>query len=80
MKKLTLTLLFALVGCASQTWNKPGATQNEFNADRYACLQESQQQQGRAYVNPYGGAAQSGSVTNIFLFRACMQAHGWNLQ
>jgi hypothetical protein len=68
-----------LAGC-NMVWVKPGGTQQGFAGDRYTCLQQSQQQQSSAYINPYGGVAGSGSVTNNGLFNACMNAHGWYLQ
>jgi hypothetical protein len=72
-------MLLTLAGCA-QVWVKPGASHSDFSIDKYACLQESQQNQSSAVVNPYGGAAQSGSVTNVYLFNSCMNAKGWALQ
>lgn len=78
-KYLLFVATLLLAGCA-QVWVKPGASQSDFSTDRYTCLQESQQHQSSAAVNAYGGAAQSGSVTNGFLFNSCMNAKGWTLQ
>lgn len=83
MKWLYLIAVVSLTGCATHPaplWYKSGATQQDFKSDRYACLQESQQQQGRAVVNAYGGAARTGSVTNEVLFRSCMEARGYELK
>jgi len=69
-----------LLGCAEpMVWNKSGASQADFNTDRYRCMQESQQQSSSAYVNRYGGYASSGQTTNESLFNACMTAQGWSL-
>jgi hypothetical protein len=71
-----------LAGCAPQTqslWLKPGAGTDEFQQDRYACLQGAQQPSSSAYVGRYGGAASSGMITNGGLFDACMNAKGWSL-
>ena len=68
-------------GCAQQpVWVKPGASQNDFSVDRYACLQEAQQRVGAARVNPYSGAAVNTVQTNQMLFTSCMNARGWYLQ
>ncbi len=69
-----------LVGCQAPTWNKPGATVENFNTDRYECMQGSQAQASSAYVGRYGGVASSGPVTNDPLYSACMTAKGWTLQ
>jgi len=67
-------------GATSNVWVKDGASTNDFEADKYACLQQSQQQQGVAVVNQYGGAARNGQVTNWNLYNSCMQSRGWRLQ
>jgi hypothetical protein len=69
-----------LADCVRNVWVKPGTSQQDFSNDRYDCLQQSQQHQSSAYVNPYGGAGSSGAATNIVLFGACMNAHGWYLE
>ena len=73
--------LFILAGCATPPlWNKPGASEQDFNADKYQCMQGSQQQTSSVYIGPYGGSGSSGQTTNTPLFTACMQAKGWSLQ
>ncbi|CAN7624341.1 hypothetical protein LJR084_004840 [Variovorax sp. LjRoot84] len=74
-----VVLAAALAGCAPLVWTKPGGTQSEFAEDKYVCLQESQQRQGRAQVNRFGGAAIDTVETNSGLFGACMNARGWYL-
>jgi hypothetical protein len=75
-------LLFLLVGCAhnNNVWVKSGASTNEFNVDKYDCMQQSQQKSSGAFVNPYGGVASSGSITNWNLYNSFMNAKGWSLQ
>lgn len=69
----------AICGCAAlqMGWYKPGASQSDFAQDKYACMENSQEHVSGAYVNPYGGAASSGTITNIPLFQACMEARGY---
>lgn len=74
-----LCVMATLYGCQN-VWVKPGASTNEFNSDKYVCLQQSQQQSGRAVVDQYGGAASTKVVTNDYLFTTCMNARGWSLQ
>jgi hypothetical protein len=75
-----LIFLVVLSACAQQTiWLKPGAQADEFNQDKYACMQQSQQPNSSAYVNRYGGFSNSGMITNGNLFGACMNASGWIL-
>lgn len=75
---ITLLVLF-LAACAPMTWNKAGASQNDFSQDRYACLQQAQQPSSGVLVNAYGGVASSQVVTNGNLFSSCMNAKGWYL-
>jgi hypothetical protein len=75
-------LPLALLACATAPqalWLKPGAASDEFGQDKYACLQQSQQQSSSAYINRYGGVANSGAVTNGGLYDACMNSKGWVL-
>lgn len=73
-----LLSLFVLVGCAQQ-WSKPGATESDFNNDRFACLQSAQQAQTSVSLNRYVAAANSGMQTNAMLYNACMNARGYTL-
>ncbi len=70
---------FALCACAAlqMGWYKPGASEADFAQDKYSCMESSQERVSGAYVNPYGGAASSGTTTNIPLFQACMEARGY---
>jgi hypothetical protein len=80
MLKFSLILLTVLLtGCnTSIRWSKQGVTQQVANQEHYQCLKESQQQQSSAYVNGYGGAANSSLGTNQDLYNACMSAHGYS--
>jgi hypothetical protein len=76
----------SLTACAPISWDKPGATQAEFNADNYAC-----NAQARA-LSPGGGYAE-GSVGFVVaatlvsavataadrasIYHDCMTAHGY---
>lgn len=81
MQKFVIVLAAAAVaGCATQQvyWQFPsGGTEQQFDKDDYACMQETQQQTSSAYVNPYGGTAESGTTTNVYLYKACMNARGY---
>lgn len=77
-----LVLSLSLVSCVhqpQQLWLKPGAATDEFSQARYACLQQSQQNNSSAYIGRYGGASNSTVITNPGLFNACMNAGGWSL-
>ena len=70
-----------LAGCVTNggEWTKPGASLDDFNRDKYGCLQQSQQPSSSLYVNRYGGYGNSGVITNGGLYGACMNARGWAL-
>jgi hypothetical protein len=59
-----------LSGCASPTWDKPGATQQDFAQDSYACEKDMRQS------GYYGGGIIGVINANGFEDR-CMVAHGW---
>lgn len=50
MRKFTLLVFpglliaLALTGCSRLIWVKPGATQHDYDQDKYACRQETQKQ------------------------------------
>ena len=76
---LIAPLALCLSGCATGVYwlFPPGGNEQQAHQDDYACMQEAQQQTSSAYVNPYGGAAQSGSTTNMYLYKSCMYARGY---
>ncbi len=52
---LVLTAAIGIFGCARQTelvWDKPGATQAEYDQDHYACFRESRVLETRSYIAP----------------------------
>ncbi len=67
MKTLALIALVLLTGCATQqsVWNKPGASNMDFDMDQGRC-------QAQAYA--MGSAMQIALVYN-----ACMRGNGWYL-
>ena len=84
---LCLALVIATViqaGCASAPERplyreKPGATQQEFMAARYACLQETSTVVSQAAVNTYGGASSTVSGCSYQMYDSCMGAKGYYL-
>jgi hypothetical protein len=78
-KAFALVTALVLAGCATRRpiWNKPGATQQSFAADKYECQRENQ---GGAVAVPVGNAAVAVPVTNWQLYNACMEARGYTRQ
>ncbi len=72
--------VLTITGCAQNLWVKANAGQDEFERDRYSCLQQAQQRVGAAQVNAYGGSAVNTVATNDMLFSTCMGSKGWSLQ
>jgi hypothetical protein len=75
-----------LGGCAQYAWQKPGASTQDFNQDRYRCMQESTRQgySSQPVYNTYTGqylgqTARGGAYTDWNTYNACMQAAGWSL-
>lgn len=89
MKKLMLVIfagmvLIMLVGCSGPRiiYSKPGLTTNEFNRDKYACVQQSQQSWSAGGSGAAGGmmiiAAQADAENRQqALFKMCMEARGY---
>ena len=80
MRLFTVALIVAgLTACSTGTYfyYPPGGTDAKFQRDSYECMREAQQPVSSAYVNPYGGAANSGTTTNSALANACMRARGY---
>jgi hypothetical protein len=81
MKIATIVALaLCLTGCIRTVgnWEKPGADQQQFAVDKFDCMKQSQQQVSSMYVNQYGGSGGSAQTTNMPLFGACMNAHGYS--
>lgn len=79
--KLPIIITLAVVtlsGCATGTWwHRDNTSQQQWEKDRYECMASSQSYTSSAYINPYGGSAESGTSTNTPLFEACLQARGY---
>jgi len=93
MKKLMLVVMFSvmtifmLVGCSGPriNYNKPGGTIAEFNRDKYACVQQSQQSWSAGGSGAAGGLMIIGAQADANnraqqLFRMCMEARGYIAQ
>jgi hypothetical protein len=87
MKAIICVLLLA--GCASNTWTKPGASQEDFARDKWQCLSyagvgapPSQiTYNPNAFAQGYNqGAALAAGARQNNIFRACMFDHGWRTQ
>jgi hypothetical protein len=65
--------IVALTGCAQKVWNKPGATQQDFQTDSYACEKDARQ-------SGYFGGGLAGAINFQGFEARCMNAHGWYLE
>ena len=74
---LFATIVLLLSGCYSTRWYKANTSDQQYYQDNYACTQEAQQQTSSAYINQYGGSAQSNAGTNWPLYKQCMYARGY---
>lgn len=72
-KSILLLALFGLAGCAQRVWVKPGADQQAFQVDSFACERDSRQSGG------FGGGL-AGAIAVQEFFNRCMAARGWTLQ
>jgi hypothetical protein len=73
-------LVFVVSGCAGNYisyLNTKNATQDKFMADRYSCLQETQQPVSGAYANQYGAISRSSVTPSCSAFTACLAARGY---
>ncbi len=62
-----------LCGCATNVWNKPGATQQDYATDSYNCEKDMRQ-------SGYYGSGILGAINAKNFEERCMFAHGWTLQ
>ncbi len=73
--------VLTIIGCRStMVWVKPGATEEQFNKDKYECMRENQQVSSATYVNRYGGGSSSNVVVDPDMYNACLQARGYSLK
>jgi len=85
---LTGTLALSLGACSTTQyyWQKNGATTQDYNQDKYRCMQESTRSQYSSspvtnlWTGQYmGQMADAGQYVNEQVFNACMQAAGYSL-
>lgn len=75
-----VAVAFALVSCAEVVptikWSKPGATYEEFVADRAVCVERSRAASRTYYI---GGERYNGNpnVLDAGVFLPCMSEHGY---
>ena len=69
-KCVAALILLGLSGCAQTIWDKPGATQADFNRDSYACEKDTRQ-------SGYFGGGLGGALRMKEFYGKCMVAHGW---
>ena len=73
---ITFLVTLFLTSCAQSFWFKRDAQDGEFERDRYACLQQSEQPNVQGTVNVYVGTRPTQAASER-LFSACMKANGW---
>jgi hypothetical protein len=78
-----VVILSSLGGCATppppMRYAHQSATQQTYMQDRFACIQQAQQNRSGAYVDQFGGTSQSKVVINRGVFLACMGAKGYKV-
>ena len=84
-----LIMAATAMGACSTTqlyWFKNGATTQDYNQDKYRCMQESTRSQYSSspvtnlYTGKYmGQTADAGQYVDQGIFNACMEAAGWSL-
>ncbi len=67
---LVVAMVAALAGCARIIWSKPGATQQDYATDSYACERDMRQ-------SLYFGGGLVGQANAQSFMNRCMVAHGW---
>jgi hypothetical protein len=69
--KATAAAVLLVSGCAPQmVWDKPGATQADYNRDSYACEKDMRQ-------SGYYGSGLVGALNAQSFFNECMTAAGY---
>jgi clan AA aspartic protease (TIGR02281 family) len=66
-------IALCVAGCSRNVWVKPGATQADFNVDRYGCEKDARQ-------SGYFGTGLVGALNMKGFYERCMVAQGWHLQ
>ncbi|HEY2446754.1 MAG TPA: hypothetical protein VGI20_13545 [Rhizomicrobium sp.] len=78
-----LAAVSVLAACATEDdvpvvrWSRPGASYDQFVADRAACVKETREQSAPFFIGgaPYGNRR---SLLNTDLFVSCMSRHGFS--
>lgn len=72
---------FALAGCASQRWVKPGASAADFEQDKVACQYEASKATGNMSTggDPIAAGIDQGFRQNE-IATLCLRTKGWNLE
>ena len=78
-KYLLSVLVLVLAGCAPMVWNKPGATEKEFELDRLTCTELAQRRYMELELAFYTGESSNEMVNENGLFASCMNGKGWHL-
>lgn len=77
-------LLFILSGCTTTThwaWAPlKGQSNSQYYADKVECQQIASYRSSSAYVNQYGGSANSGQSINMGMFFDCLRGKGYKIE
>lgn len=71
MRNVFIAAVFSLAACTPTVWDKPGATQADYNTDHYNCEKDARQ-------SGYFGGGIAGAINIRNFFRECMIPHGWS--
>ena len=76
-KMMSITVIFALSGCATSTvYEGPGSFQDFANA-RYQCVRETSARISRGSADQYGAAASTSVKPSCSAFKACLASKGY---
>lgn len=72
MRSVIAIVLLGLgvAGCATITYDKPGASAQDFKTDAYSCEKDARQ-------SGYFGTGIIGSMNMQGFYKKCMEAHGY---
>ena len=73
MRWVIVAIGIATTGCAPMVWDRPEATQADFNRDSYGCERDARQ-------SGYYGDGLTGAVNMQSFFERCMGAQGYALR
>jgi hypothetical protein len=72
VRVIAIILCAGLLTACAKTWDKPGATEAEFNRDSYECQRDARMAHGS-----FGGGL-AGQFYMMGFAEQCMGARGWN--